>query len=816
MRSLAVLSLAAVLPAQELAPHLVKAHMPEIEYTSQSVGLADLDGDGSLDLFSFGRGDGSQHVVAVHLNDGFGRFALGPVPVLAPTSDDDPDDPVFADIDGDGDVDVIVPTTDTDIYVNNGAAGLVNQGPLRLGGDFDGVGGVDAGDIDGDGDVDLIFPTALFRNNGLGSFQNVSATQLIDGSGARPKFGDIDGDGDLDLVTAFTISINDGSGTFTEDTAPRMPIGQDPGVLALEDFDGDGDLDIFSGDGNRILFNVGGGFFTATQLPGVFSSTSQYAVADFDMDGNVDIAFRPPTSPSLTVLWNTGGVFVRQDEVVIVDGNVVAITTGDVDGNGAPDIVFGRVGVNIGTIFAVNVAPHRNDVLLSDGLGGFARGVFHDYGVRLIGGITTPAIADIDGDGDLDVYTGAIRRNLGNATFELAFNAPVYTNGQFADADGDGELDLFGREPLAPVIRLSKNVGGVFSDSSSSLPAGAVNVGRFLVADLDDDGDPDIITARSSTDAIFVNDGTGQFTEAVGALTPLRTGSAVFATADLDGDGDTDVLRTSASLTEIYYGDGVGNFAADPTPYPGGSHVIPADFDNDGDVDWVVSEQFQLQSPWLYRNEGGGVFTQIAIPLGFPPKWATDFDGDGLLDLVADGAILRNRPSGFFVFTTAQLGLPEGSSLVRSAEDLDRDGDNDLLILRESSAASVGINRTVHLRSPFVPRVGGELRLVASSNSLGFPGQNGGTTFAFLLGFGLAPTPAPTPFGSLALDPQVIVAAGSGVADAIDADVALDLAVPNNPAIAGLDVFFQALALVPKATGAEFRLTSFTVDELLP
>lgn len=166
------------------------------------------------------------------------------------------------------------------------------------------------GDVDGDGDLDLVTgqftgQNRLYRNDGTGTFTNVTASQMPAGADFTRSvaFGDVDGDGDLDLVVGNTTNggghlnwlyLNDGSGTFTNVTASQMPgTGDRTRSVALGDVDGD--LDFVAGNAtqqNRLLLNDGTGTFsdaTASQMPQVNDSTASMALGDVDGDGDLDL-----------------------------------------------------------------------------------------------------------------------------------------------------------------------------------------------------------------------------------------------------------------------------------------------------------------------------------------------------------------------------------------------------------------------------------------------------------------------------------------------------------------------------------------------
>jgi len=173
-------------------------------------------------------------------------------------------------------------------------------------------------------------------------------------------------------------------------------------------------------------------------------------------------------------------------------------------------------------------------------------------------------------------------------------------------------------------------------------------------ADLDNDGDPDIIVLGrlSGKIGVFENDGTGQFIDrsnGMGAITTEKP--SAFAAGDLDGDGDIDLFVTQIDVgCLVLRNDGAFHFtdvsenSGTLTPGPVKAASL-ADFDGDGDLDIYVAVYRNLTPSGLnmpsslYRNNGDGTFTDVAAQNGlttpgytFTGVW-TDTDRDGDPDL---------------------------------------------------------------------------------------------------------------------------------------------------------------------------------------
>jgi hypothetical protein len=426
------------------------------------------------------------------------------------------------------------------------------------------------GDLDGDGDLDLvagggdgeffyfentgtaISPAFAERTGAANPIGDLNVSNFL-----KPSFVDLDGDGDLDLVAGgyfgtFDTVENTGSATspaFVLRTGAANPLnGQDVGrdsTPSFGDLDGDGDLDLVAGV-------YAGTFFAFRNLAGV----------------------RAPTAIELTGAANP---LAGQDV-----GDRAATSLGDLDGDGDLDLVSGETDGFFNYFQNTGSAISPAFIQLT--------GAANPLSGLVAGTRSTPALGDLDGDGDLDLVAGKASpssptpgsfryfANTGTATspaFVLRTGAAnplgtqvvgAYATPSLGDLDGDGDLDL-----------VSGNSSGAFSyfanTGSATSPAfgGATNplAGQDVgvssapaLGDYDGDGDLDLVSGEDGgTFAYFRNQGSATspvFVLVTGAANPL-TGQDVGAASvpgagDLDGDGDLDLAtgRSDGSLAVHY------------------------------------------------------------------------------------------------------------------------------------------------------------------------------------------------------------------------------------------------------------------------
>ena len=333
------------------------------------------------------------------------------------------------------------------------------------------------------------------------------------------------------------------------------------------------------------------------------------------------------------------------------------------------------------------------------------------------------AFADIEGDGDLDLFVGfdgapnRLYRNEAGAFTEIAKAAgvadarPTRAAG-WGDFDGDGDPDLvLGFTPGAAgsVLRLYRNDRGVFTDATAaaglSVATGAVRQPVFV--DVDGDGDLDLFVAfRDRANALFTNE-RGMFTDraaALGVADARKTVGAVWFDADEDGDLDLAVANMDGDANGLFRNDGTTFVdVAEPAglawggrrprdPGHGTVRVCAADMDGDGRFDLVAANYGPLG---FFSNRGGGRFEDrasawgLAVDSRYDTCAPADVDHDGRLDLYVNGTVtggvswqdtlFRNSGAGFEDVTPPNLRALQADHGVQWG-DVDGDGDLDLAL----------------------------------------------------------------------------------------------------------------------------------------
>lgn len=499
--------------------------------------------------------------------------------------------------------------------------------------------------------------------------------------------------------------------------------------VAAADFDADGDLDVAAVsrlDGQVRWFRN----LAETVVPGTSPQLDSRAIdildgayalypADLDNDGDVDLTVAAVTdvAPSATaagvardpvgrIVWyeNDGGavpVFARHDVFTTLN-YPVSVHAADLDNDGDMDLMSASRDDSKVMWYENDGAPNPSFVphLLTD---------------RYDGAVSVHA-GDLNGDGRQDVVfaaensdTVAWFANQGGtpATFELHILQTLggslpptqdYAKAVVvADLDGDGDNDVGYVSESQNLLNWYENDGGTMPTFTlHPISDRVLHAKAVYAADVDGDGDTDLLTASTSdqTFALFENDGSDRPEFARRDLITDARGARSVSVADLNGDGRLDILTASRYDNRIQW---LPNLSLHRTANfdPADQHVIArgrvgplvaADVDGDGDQDAATVMDDRLL--W-YVNDGArapGFQPSVIVDglSGVAPADAGDIDGDGDTDLLTVGtgahalAWYEQGSGGAAAWSRHPL-LTTGSARDAFIYDVDRDGDRDIV-----------------------------------------------------------------------------------------------------------------------------------------
>ena len=319
------------------------------------------------------------------------------------------------------------------------------------------------------------------------------------------------------------------------------------------------------------------------------------------------------------------------------------------------------------------------------------------FEARPLSGKLDPATAglltfDADGDGRPDLLAwssgGAFLYLEGVQAVKDAALAALkgVTSAVAGDFDNDGLADLcFTTEAGAVLLRNEK---GRFRKVDTALPSGRFEKAIWLDYDHDNDLDLFLLGSRS---ALMRNQGTAGFADRTSGF-PFVAGHAIDAvTLRLVPDTKAqDLVVTYAGANAVLYRDRLGGvYEAVPLPdVPAGARgLAAADIDNNGWIDLV----FQAGKEVLIRLAQERSSSVVRVSAAGQPRLA-DLENRGRLDLIAAGAVYRNRGQGRFDEAARPAGFVEGVGW--TAADFDRDGRVDLAAVGRDGAASLLRNLT--------------------------------------------------------------------------------------------------------------------------
>jgi hypothetical protein len=583
-------------------------------YSATSVAVADLIGNGTLDLvvaqcessvFCIG-------AVGVLLGNGNGTFQPA---VTYSLNGLEPNSVAIGDVNGDGKPDVVV-AMESAISNGNGGVGVLlgnGDGTLQTAVIYDSGGfqaqSVAVADVNRDGIPDLLVA-------------NCGGSEEACGDGNNAAVGVLLGVGNGTFQTAVTYASGGYDGTS----------------VAVNDVNGDGDPDLLvvnlgacSGidalclDGAvSVLLGNGHGTFRAAPIYGSGGSpTFSVATADVNGDGKPDLVTALGCANTGDCadgavgvrLGNGDGTF--QTVVTYGSGGYSArsVAVADVNGDGIPDLVVANECTNDNEPNCTGVIG----VLLGNGNGTFQAAVAYGTGGYYADWV---AVADVNGDGKPDLLVVnsctnasctssdiAVLLGNGDGTFRPAV---VYASGGYgadslavADVNGDGKPDLLVANQCAigsSGCAISGKVGVLLGNGDGTFQAAITynSGGQFpfslAVGDVNGDGQPDIVVANAcavsgncgnGSIVALLGNGEGKFHPAPSAAPnpELFPELGPIVLADFNGDGNLDVASSGGTL---WLGKGDGTFKSATSLGLGGFGIAVGDFNLDGRPDLAV------------------------------------------------------------------------------------------------------------------------------------------------------------------------------------------------------------------------------------
>lgn len=681
--------------------------------------FGDINGDGRIDLVV--ANSSLTNNLTKFINNGNGGFEAGVA--FAFTGSFYPDFVTLADLDGDGDLDLLASSQsiffDPGNYVagrilNNGSGSFSSPAVWQVGTQ---PVSLTAADVDGDNDLDMAVANmnsnsiTLLIMNGTGGLTTTRTISLDLNSPRAVAFHDINGDGDLDM---FVANHNGNNVLMFENTASILPTAPFaffpssfstgastfPHKLVFADADADGNSDLIAAGSDLFIFpGNGSGGFDAMETVALDFSPYSMAVADLSGTGSADFALIDLGNDEVNVLLNA------------VPPNVVSVTPSNtllnVSATSDIVVVFDR-DMNGASLTAATVRVEGSRSGVASGTYGYNAGTqtLTISGLDFMPGeVVTVSVSNnaLSTTGaKLNPYVSSYTvAASGNGFFEFAsaLNTGSAYNGLLhgVDMDGDGDDDLIGF--AGNVLNVYENDNGVFSEFStfalgSEYPEG-VHVGDF-----NNDGKPDLLVwSWNTSGSLLENDGLGNFTRNT-TFNFGSSGQKAVTVADFDGDGNLDIAyNIGNAIFNVNYG--AGDFTFPDWSFTNldfnGDYMYPrklvaGDFNHDGLID-VAGFNDQRDKVFVMLNAGNRTYSPsevYTVPANTQDIAVANLTGSAYPDLVVASfesnsfTILKSDGDGTFSNIVTYESLPYTLNRV-AAFDFSGNGKPDLVFHAEDA-----------------------------------------------------------------------------------------------------------------------------------
>jgi len=494
-----------------------------------------------------------------------------------------------------------------------------------------------------------------------------------------------------------------------------------PHGIVIDDFNKDGKQDVVVvssyGTANNVyvLLGNGDGTLQPATVMSVSGNLSAVASADFNQDGNMDLAVVDNANSAVLILLGNGDGTFRQPTAVntcSTGAQPATLAVGDLNGDGKIDIVTANYGTSSNGANTVTTC-------LGDGLGGFSATNTVTASTLAVSNPNGVAIADVTGDGKPDIVVSlwqnaySILPGNGNGTFRSPMTQTIVgpaTNPYavaVADLNGDGKQDLIFPNGNGMSVFLG-NGNGTFQAETVYPGSGDA----VVVADMNGDGKPDIVTTdwQLGRVNVLMNLGGGSFSPPLSFMS--GTQPYALAVGNLKGDGHPDVVAANAGLGSgvvdgnitVLLGNGDGtlrgalSFRSDRAGrLSSAGPIVSADFNADGLPDAAVlntgssSVTVFIADPVLgfkpgvtyETGNGTGANGDLDLAVG-------DVNGDGSLDIVTVGFggvhVLPGNGDGTFGAVSSVSNAASGQQIV--VADIDGDGNADIAYTQQGGNAN--------------------------------------------------------------------------------------------------------------------------------
>ncbi len=600
-----------------------------------------------------------------------------------------------------GDVFPDILTAKTGSYItifNNGAGGFLPPTRTDISSSFH----HHLRDINNDGRSDLfylILPSSPFTNwvtqvqitNVLGEFAPpvVTQTGISSTTFVNEAYADFNNDGKLDVAVstsgpgvslpagAARVLLGDGSGGFTLSSTNNLrPRGFQ---IATADFNQDGNQDIAvtslggscipgeCGPALQILFGNGtGNFPTQNVLTQPAYQIMDFVTGDANNDGKVDLIGRSRTTDSVTTLLGTGtGDFVPGGSQLLPGTGLTGTKVADFNNDGKLDAALVSTNFNVAYI------------VFGDGLGGFTN--FYTLGVGI--SPRNLAIADFNVNGNLDL--AVVNAVSSTVTVLLDPNGSTAPIKNLFDFTGDSRADIaVYREGASPTLGSFWHLRDSNNTNYQSIQFGSGG-DKPVPADYNGDNMIEVAVWRPSNGTWYTSTNAainyGAFAWGTNGDIPIP--------GDFDGDGKADyaVYRPSNGVWYVLRSSD-GGFQSQQfgtsTDKP-----LRGDFDGDGKTDYAFyrpGATATANSFWHIKQSSNGAEIITQFGLGEDKAVPADYDGDVKTNIAVF------RPSTSTWFTSTNPAINYGAVVwgtagdVPAPADYDRDGKADLAVFRPS------------------------------------------------------------------------------------------------------------------------------------